>query len=110
MCSCCFSFFLSSLSFCLFCFFFFFLFFFFVYLSSVFFFFFFFFFSSRRRHTRFDCDWSSDVCSSDLHGVAHDAACWIANSLARHAIVRALRAPSAPRSYLPTANQYRLPE
>src|SRR3990167_1173991 len=23
-------------------------------------------FSSRRRHTRFDCDWSSDVCSSDL--------------------------------------------
>src|SRR2546430_13459861 len=21
-----------------------------------------FFFSSRRRHTRFDCDWSSDVC------------------------------------------------
>src|SRR2546430_4014722 len=27
----------------------------------------FFFFSSRRRHTRFDCDWSSDVCSSDLY-------------------------------------------
>src|SRR5260370_16737818 len=27
----------------------------------------FFFFSSRRRHTRFKCDWSSDVCSSDLH-------------------------------------------
>jgi len=25
----------------------------------------FFFFSSRRRHTRFKCDWSSDVCSSD---------------------------------------------
>src|SRR3972149_1683683 len=25
-----------------------------------------FFFTSRRRHTRFDCDWSSDVCSSDL--------------------------------------------
>src|SRR2546430_4986166 len=37
---------------------------------------FFFFFSSRRRHTRFDCDWSSDVCSSDLwwklpRGVSH---------------------------------------
>src|SRR5688572_31001616 len=30
-----------------------------------------FFFSSRRRHTRFDCDWSSDVCSSDLE-VGHD--------------------------------------
>src|SRR6266511_4253722 len=29
----------------------------------------FFFFSSRRRHTRFSRDWSSDVCSSDLHGV-----------------------------------------
>src|SRR5690242_6662875 len=27
----------------------------------------FFFFSSRRRHTRLTCDWSSDVCSSDLH-------------------------------------------
>src|SRR5438034_5159229 len=29
-------------------------------------FYFFFFFSSRRRHTRSLCDWSSDVCSSDL--------------------------------------------
>src|SRR5947207_12723392 len=29
--------------------------------------FFFFFFSSRRRHTRSLCDWSSDVCSSDLN-------------------------------------------
>src|SRR6266511_3232479 len=31
---------------------------------------FFFFFSSRRRHTRFSRDWSSDVCSSDLLGLA----------------------------------------
>src|SRR5690625_5418846 len=35
----------------------------------------FFFFSSRRRHTRWPRDWSSDVCSSDLHiewiGAAH---------------------------------------
>src|SRR2546427_9655543 len=34
-----------------------------------------FFFSSKRRHTRLDCDWSSDVCSSDLvraqHGAQH---------------------------------------
>src|SRR5438132_4411107 len=37
----------------------------------LFFFFFFFFFSSRRRHTRSLCDWSSDVCSSDLP-------CWFA--------------------------------
>src|SRR5690606_40841122 len=28
-----------------------------------------FFFSSRRRHTRFSRDWSSDVCSSDLHAI-----------------------------------------
>src|SRR2546430_2169416 len=33
-----------------------------------------FFFSSRRRHTRFDCDWSSDVCSSDLEGLRLDEA------------------------------------
>src|SRR5258707_11050397 len=31
---------------------------------------FFFFFSSRRRHTRYWRDWSSDVCSSDLFGLA----------------------------------------
>src|SRR5947207_14131454 len=29
-----------------------------------------FFFSSRRRHTRSLCDWSSDVCSSDLPPMA----------------------------------------
>src|SRR5256884_491538 len=29
-----------------------------------------FFFSSRRRHTRCSRDWSSDVCSSDLHSSA----------------------------------------
>src|SRR6266480_5151229 len=33
---------------------------------------FFFFFSSRRRHTRLTCDWSSDVCSSDLPVIAVD--------------------------------------
>src|SRR5260221_11919328 len=38
----------------------------------------FFFFSSRRRHTISLCDWSSDVCSSDLHALdgmtgLHDA-------------------------------------
>src|SRR5438270_9653193 len=37
-----------------------------LYSSTVLEIFVFFFFSSRRRHTRFDCDWSSDVCSSDL--------------------------------------------
>src|SRR5689334_23854673 len=33
----------------------------------------FFFFSSRRRHTRWNCDWSSDVCSSDLRAVFSNA-------------------------------------
>src|SRR5690242_1747688 len=36
---------------------------------------FFFFFSSRRRHTRLTCDWSSDVCSSDLADSKADNAC-----------------------------------
>src|SRR6266481_7818269 len=31
-----------------------------------------FFFSSRRRHTRWNCDWSSDVCSSDLAKLLED--------------------------------------
>src|SRR5215510_12154798 len=31
-----------------------------------------FFFSSRRRHTRWPRDWSSDVCSSDLHCSANE--------------------------------------
>src|SRR5207248_6435095 len=39
-----------------------------------FFIFFFFFFSSRRRHTRSYGDWSSDVCSSDLHEIIVDGA------------------------------------
>src|SRR3712207_8199063 len=36
---------------------------------------FFFFFSSRRRHTRYWRDWSSDVCSSDLHSGAEREQC-----------------------------------
>src|SRR2546430_16239287 len=35
-----------------------------------------FFFSSRRRHTIFDCDWSSDVCSSDLFEAPLTGALW----------------------------------
>src|SRR5207247_5251176 len=31
-----------------------------------------FFFSSRRRHTRSTREWSSDVCSSDLHPLSID--------------------------------------
>src|SRR2546430_16855192 len=36
-----------------------------------------FFFSSRRRHTRFDCDWSSDVCSSDLGSERYATYAWL---------------------------------
>src|SRR5260221_10375442 len=48
-----------------------------------------FFFSSRRRHTRSLCDWSSDVCSSDLVGrsLAPIAA------LTEHASLMASRVP-----------------
>src|SRR3989475_45408 len=75
--------------------------------------FFFFFFSSRRRHTRFDCDWSSDVCSSDLAvparadhhpggeraGVARDLDA--ARDLAHLAHARALVQPGARRGRAP---------
>src|SRR5256886_3384393 len=47
--------------------------------------FFFFFFSSRRRHTRFDCDWSSDVCSSDLRDRNRKQAVLIRPHLVEHA-------------------------
>src|SRR5688572_31209535 len=52
-----------------------------------------FFFSSRRRHTRFDCDWSSDVCSSDLYG---------ANGLGK--LANALREPRASHIYFIVRN------
>src|SRR2546430_2023282 len=55
----------------------------------------FFFFSSRRRHTRFDCDWSSDVCSSDLTP---------AGSSRRAACARGCSGGSAPRR---TAGRWR---
>src|SRR5580693_10709407 len=59
----------------------------------------FFFFSSRRRHTRWNCDWSSDVCSSDLGPQAaglllgekrYLQAAWI-NSAPHHAFGRSLK-------------------
>src|SRR2546430_5462528 len=55
-----------------------------------------FFFSSRRRHTRFDCDWSSDVCSSDLGlqrvlGLGSYRTAWSWLHKLRRAMVRAGR-------------------
>src|SRR5437762_10582895 len=44
-----------------------------VFLLNFFILFLFFFFSSRRRHTRYIGDWSSDVCSSDLHQLVFSA-------------------------------------
>src|SRR6266481_8761943 len=44
-----------------------------------------FFFSSRRRHTRWNCDWSSDVCSSDLL-----AACTLGLGASLRAVLEAM--------------------
>src|SRR5207237_4455322 len=42
------------------------------------------FFASRRRHTRFKCDWSSDVCCSDLCASATATLVWgVMDSLSR---------------------------
>src|SRR3990167_2235040 len=65
-----------------------------------------FFFSSRRRHTRFDCDWSSDVCSSDLTLLIFEALA--ACNLASHKVFRCASAPckkleSAVNSCFPIA-------
>src|SRR2546430_1389905 len=48
------------------------------------------FFSSRRQLTRFDCDWSSDVCSSDL-------ACAFEEAVMKCGVLTVLRIPPALR-------------
>src|SRR2546430_7609572 len=73
-----------------------------------------FFFSSRRRHTRFDCDWSSDVCSSDLElwrahyyigRIYRDTG---KSKEAAEALTRALQgAPSDPGPWVALAELYR---
>src|SRR2546430_15745982 len=78
-----------------------------MYLSirCVFFFFCFFFFSSRRRHTRFDCDWSSDVCSSDLLTVREAGSLVSIGTLLAFVIVSVgvlvlrIREPNLPRAF-----------
>src|SRR5256886_7439899 len=71
-----------------------------------------FFFSSRRRHTIFDCDWSSDVCSSDLvRGVVGGGLPWIltagTGSLKRdgHLMVRVRGLVLVRQSLVPPALQ-----
>src|SRR5256886_9746630 len=70
--------------------------------TIIFFLFFFFFFSSRRRHTRFDCDWSSDVCSSDLGRQRAAARTWIEALRIRAA------APEQPVRALSGGNQQKV--
>src|SRR2546430_10916859 len=62
-----------------------------------------FFFSSRRRHTRFDCDWSSDVCSSDLDASATSSKRQpesVESAYAIPAAPAALAAASSPCGYM----------
>src|SRR4051812_4494978 len=47
-----------------------------------------FFFSSRRRHTRLTCDWSSDVCSSDLGQVVAIEAIGLMKKMPVEAVMR----------------------
>src|SRR5260370_31951083 len=73
-----------------------------------------FFFSSRRRHTRFKCDWSSDVCSSDLGNASVPAsvedprADFEANAVSTFNLLEAVRevAPRARLIYTSTAAVY----
>src|SRR5260370_25866666 len=58
----------------------------------------FFFFSSRRRHTRFKCDWSSDVCSSDLQEIGGVLAAVMMIENARVKQGRLIIVPQANRS------------
>src|SRR2546427_6403874 len=54
----------------------------------------FFFFTRRRRHTSFDCDWSSDVCSSDLLVDLHNAQGRIDLQTGEQGIVEPGKAPT----------------
>src|SRR5689334_24046818 len=65
---------------------------FFFFFYFLFFFVFFFFFSSRRRHTRWNCDWSSDVCSSDLPD-------WTGDGLAARGHAHSARRVAEYRNY-----------
>src|SRR5947207_6453479 len=59
-----------------------------------------FFFSSRRRHTRSLCDWSSDVCSSDLSVGAEPRAFWGAYGSSKAALETLLGAYADETAFL----------
>src|SRR2546430_3284156 len=61
-----------------------------------------FFFSSRRRHTRFDCDWSSDECSSDLAYTPSGGNSFRASGASRFSVGTPIVRPRpAPRTTFP---------
>src|SRR3989475_10037076 len=64
---------------------------------------FFFFFSSRRRHTRFDCDWSSDVCSSDLYAGLDESGTALRDSGGREIVSFDAEGPIVVREFTGTA-------
>src|SRR5215203_4526166 len=67
-----------------------------------------FFFSSRRRHTRYWRDWSSDVCSSDLHGVTKDQLFARLGPIVRLAPLEQLVDGGAPRQALLARRRLRI--
>src|SRR5260370_11218213 len=75
----------------------------------------FFFFSSRRRHTIFKCDWSSDVCSSDLNfpiaiAVKNNPQITIGKlrALVANQYVREARSALLPNAYLSRSEERRV--
>src|SRR5690242_21021324 len=63
-----------------------------------------FFFSSRRRHTRLTCDWSSDVCSSDLVASARICFCMEEHSSTSPALMSVkIETPTAHSNPEPTS-------
>src|SRR5438477_9423144 len=73
-----------------------------------FFFFFFFFFSSRRRHTRLTCDWSSDVCSSDLFCIGGPMIHNLIRRAPERVVAAAMMQPSGFRPELPRSEERRV--
>src|SRR5689334_19707239 len=62
-----------------------------------------FFVSSRRRHTRWNCDWSSDVCSSDLTTpllIIHGSADWRVSANEAIEMVQKLYACQHPTRFI----------
>src|SRR5256886_13148643 len=59
------------------------------------------FFPSGSRHTIFDCDWSSDVCSSDLRVLGHELSLSLEANVRPSVAFAACRA----RAFLPRTNE-----